>query len=656
MLVPSLAMVLASPVHGQVAVESPPLAQWGQSVWETARRGDSAELDRLLRSVPAEVVSSDTGSRFQTALDLHNTNRSQAEAAQDESRDQTLQELRDHMDQDELVEALRSAIQFQDLSGEFDDALREPDVQRLTMWARDRIPQAESEGDWLLAQELLFLLRTLYEDTGEFPAYKRYDKHLDAVNRRLSLLARYAPRRLHALRAQAAERAGEDPIEAFNPANAVDWRERIDGTDHKMLKSALKLAAREHIEIEGDQGWRVLLEGGLNALRILATTPGMVDGWIRSLDAQLDALGRGEEVDSWVLRRVIDEVIEANARTVSLPNEVLFREFGDGAVYKLDEMYDDPYSEVIWPDKLRRFQQATEGNFVGVGILIRHDEKRQIMVVNALEGTPAYFAGVRPSDLIIEVDGESAVGWSLNDAVDRITGPRGEIVTLGLRREGHEDLIQIDVERDVIKLRSVKGWWKRDLSEDGDPDWNWYIDPLSRIAYVRLTQFTENTYFDLLQAWDEIARDGQPNGIILDLRYNPGGLLTSAVQISNLFVQRGLIVSGEDKYGRKAFPDQRADPRRAAFFGVPTVVLINKGSASASEIVAGCLQAHGAAVVVASGPAPRSGASTRTSRCGCPRLRCGSRSSFARRRTSSRTTSRGGRIPTRRNAATSTSS
>ncbi|MHC4990305.1 MAG: S41 family peptidase, partial [Planctomycetota bacterium] len=288
----------------------------------------------------------------------------------------------------------------------------------------------------------------------------------------------------------------------------------------------------------------------------------------------------------------------ANDQTVQLPREVLYREFGDGAVYKFDERFDDPYSEIVWPDKVRRFRQATEGNFIGVGILIRHDEKRQIMVVNPLEGTPAYFAGIKPNDIIVEVDGESAVGWGLNDAVDRITGPKGRKVELGIKREGEEDVLQIDVVRDVIKLRTVKGWRKKGLDERGRPEWDWFIDPISRIAYVRLTQFTEDTYLDLRRAWMEITEDGRPNGVILDLRYNPGGLLTSAVDISNLFVQQGLIVTGEDKYGNPAFPDQKADPRHAELFGVPAVVIVNKGSASASEIVAGCLQAHGAAVVV----------------------------------------------------------
>lgn len=195
------------------------------------------------------------------------------------------------------------------------------------------------------------------------------------------------------------------------------------------------------------------------------------------------------------------------------------------------------------------------------------------------------------------VDGDSTVGWSLNDAVDRITGPKGTTVSLGLKREGEDDLVTVPIERDIIKIRSVKGWWKSDIDQTGDPIWDWYVDDVSRIAYIRLTQFTEDSLQDIRQAWREIRREGKPNGLIFDLRHNPGGLLTAAVQISNLWVSEGSIVTGEDKHGNRAW-GQDARRHSAELVGVPTVVLINRGSASASEIVAGCLQAHGAAVIV----------------------------------------------------------
>ena len=213
-------------------------------------------------------------------------------------------------------------------------------------------------------------------------------------------------------------------------------------------------------------------------------------------------------IDTWTLQKSLDRLVTANTTTVQLPTEVIYREFGDGAISMLDKLYDDPYSEIIWPNKLRRFKQATEGNFVGVGILIRHNEKREIEVINPLEGTPAYFAGVKPNDVIVEVDGEGTLGWSLNDAVDRITGPKGKEVVVGVRREGVEDVVGIPIIRDVIKLRTVKGWYKASLDGEGDPIWDWFVDADSKIAYVRLTQFTDDTFAEPAPGLDGDHRRG----------------------------------------------------------------------------------------------------------------------------------------------------
>ena len=321
--------------------------------------------------------------------------------------------------------------------------------------------------------------------------------------------------------------------------------------------------------------------------------------WVSHIDEKLVQVRSYDnfKVNSRLCRKLIDGLLETSMRSIKLPPEVIYREFGDGAMYSLDQ-----FTEIIWPDKLRRFRQSTQGSFVGVGILIRYDDKREIKVASPLEGTPAYYGGIKPDDRIVQVNGVPTIGWTLNDAVDRITGRKGSKVVLGIRREGFDKLINITLERDVIKLRSVKGWWKISLNKNGIPKWNWYIDPISEIAYIKLTGFSDDTFEDLLSAWKQITSNGAktPNGLILDLRFNPGGLLSSAVDISNLFVNKGMIVSGEDKDGRETLRQRQADPNRAPIFdsGVATVVLVNQGSASASEIVAGCLQAHEAAVII----------------------------------------------------------
>jgi carboxyl-terminal processing protease len=574
--------------------------EWGRAVWESATQGDLGALEVHLNRIPGPRDNEHV-ERLRAALDLHNDNVQSALATRTESRLDARQRMREELDAGEVSKALTAAVEVQTLSDDLEAMLEDPEIAEVVAKARAQIPVARREGDWLYAYELLYRLNVLYEETGKFEA------ELDRVNQRLTLLTHYAPRRLHELRQRQAERFGEEPLGEFNASLTEDWKERVDGINHRMVKRALETAADHHIE---NLGWRPLLQGGLEGLRMVATTPALaetfatlrdaekVNRWLDFLDEEMEKLQRTPDGDLgyWKCSRLLDALVEESEKSVNLPKKAIYREFADGAMHELDQ-----FSEIIWPNKLRRFRQSTHGSFVGVGILIRHDEKREIMVVSPLEGTPAYFGGVKPGDRIAQVDGVSTAGWSLNDAVDKITGRKGTEVELGLRREGVDELIRMSIVRDVIKIRSVKGWWKEDLDAEGVPEWDWFIDPHTRIAYIRLTAFNEDTYEDLKAAWREInAAEGEPNGVILDLRYNPGGLLTSAVDVSNLFVREGVIVSGETKDGGRAWPDRRAEPSKAmiADDGVPTIVLINQGSASASEIVAGCLQAHGMAVIV----------------------------------------------------------
>jgi carboxyl-terminal processing protease len=204
---------------------------------------------------------------------------------------------------------------------------------------------------------------------------------------------------------------------------------------------------------------------------------------------------------------------------------------------------------------------------------------------------------VQPDDIISAVNGKSTTGWSLNDAVDRITGPRGTGVTLTILRQESDEPIDLFLTRDHIKLHSVQGWWKKGLDEDGNPEWDWLVDKENKIGYVKLTGFSEETYSDMINAIRVMQSESPPNGLILDLRYNPGGLLPTARQISNLFVSSGTIVSGEAANGEELFR-MSARANRAYLADWPVVILINQGSASASEIVSGCVQAHDAGIIV----------------------------------------------------------
>jgi carboxyl-terminal processing protease len=587
-------------------------AEWAERVWSTAKDGDLAGLERYLRDVP-EGKATDDIRRLREAVEVLDRTRQDSALEKQRELDKALAELREQAAEDKLPEALTSAALAKLLSDDWNALLRTDDVASLLQRSDLKAIEAERSGDWLLAQELLFRNRMLLEGAERADDEARLNSALEKVNRRIGLLAQYAPHKLHDLRRlQAARLAPDKPFPEFNELGAEDWKDQLKGVTQRMLKAGLRHIAGEHID---DHGWYPLLVGGLDALRLLATTealgenfPGLRDPekvarWVATIDelrAAIDARPRRDlTVNDYT--EVVGRLELADRDTIQLPAGVLYREFGEGATYQLAQEFEDQYTEIIWPERLRRFQQQTEGNFVGVGILIRQNEKREIVVVNPLEGSPAYRSGLKPDDRISAVDGESTLGWSLNRAVDRITGPRGKEVVLGVvRGEGPEEqILDVPIVRDTIKIRSVNGWWKRELDAEGNPQWDWLIDPHSRIGYVRLTGFNDDSFEDFLAAVDQMKASGRLNGLILDLRSNPGGLLKSAVQFSNLFIPRGTIVSGEDRTGATSFRHDAHPNRAEARLAIlPTVVLINEASASASEIVAGALQAHGAAVIV----------------------------------------------------------
>ncbi len=216
----------------------------------------------------------------------------------------------------------------------------------------------------------------------------------------------------------------------------------------------------------------------------------------------------------------------------------------------------------------------------------------QLQVVTPLAGTPAQRAGLRSDDLISKVDGEATLGFTLDQAVDVITGPKGTPVTLTIERpikvEGEEDrfeVFDVTLERDVIDLKSVLGW-KR--TGPGDDDWNWFIDRDSGIGYIRLSQFQNGSTRDMRKAIRTMQSEGM-TGLILDLRFNPGGLLDEAVGIVGQFASQQRVVSIEGADGR-VLGAENSGAGLAPLADTPTVVLINEGAASASEIVAGALQ------------------------------------------------------------------
>lgn len=237
----------------------------------------------------------------------------------------------------------------------------------------------------------------------------------------------------------------------------------------------------------------------------------------------------------------------------------------------------DPHSAYMTPEMYKEIQVETKGEFGGVGIQIGVKDNR-LTVIAPIEGTPAYRAGIKAGDFIIKVNDEPTKDLTLLDAVQRMRGQKGTKVTLTVQREGTLDPLVFSLIRDTIKIESIR-----------------FKAIENTVGYIRLTQFQESSAKDLSKAMEKF-REQKLQALVLDLRNNPGGLLTSAVEVSEQFIGNGkLIVYIKGRDGRK---DEYFSKAKEQLADYPMIVLVNEGSASASEIVAGALQDWGRAVIL----------------------------------------------------------
>jgi carboxyl-terminal processing protease len=256
----------------------------------------------------------------------------------------------------------------------------------------------------------------------------------------------------------------------------------------------------------------------------------------------------------------------------------------------------DPHSSFINADEYKQFQKTSRGRFGGIGIKIGIDRaSNRILVESPMVGTPAYEAGVQAGDLILKIDGKSTDMMSLKEVVERIQGEPGQKITLTVLHEGHKKPSDIDIVRAEIHVDSVLG---DTPLQNPDHKWEYTIDQDNRIAYIRLNAFTETTVDELTKVVDYLQKNGM-RGLVIDLRNNPGGLLKAAVEVSSLFLPEGKrVVSTKGRNHRDEVYDARPNPNLPPGTGYPIAILINRYSASASEIVAAALQDHLRAVIV----------------------------------------------------------
>ncbi|MBR0149731.1 MAG: S41 family peptidase [Synergistaceae bacterium] len=277
----------------------------------------------------------------------------------------------------------------------------------------------------------------------------------------------------------------------------------------------------------------------------------------------------------WLLRQVryIIESYQVDADTKPAKEDDLLH----GAARGMVEAWKDPYTRFVSPSQLKDDEIELEGKYGGLGMYIG-DRDGQILVISPMEDSPAERAGLKTKDQIVKVNDEVVIGWTSDRVVQKLRGPEGTKVTVWVRREGEDELLSFEITREIIKLHSVR---YEMLSDD--------------IGYIKLTQFKHSTSDEAKNAIRDMMRQGM-RALILDLRNNGGGLLDASVKISSFFLRDGLIVETK---GRSERANEKYYAVKSQYLtNLPMTVLINGGSASASEIVAGALNDRGRAKLI----------------------------------------------------------
>jgi carboxyl-terminal processing protease len=297
------------------------------------------------------------------------------------------------------------------------------------------------------------------------------------------------------------------------------------------------------------------------------------------LGARPDPMRLVEDVHALVLRGYVEP-----------PDD---KKLAEGAINGMLESLDDPYAEFIPADEAADFEKAMTGSFSGIGAQVETKDGF-LSIVSPLEDSPAWQAGILAGDKVVKINGTPTSGLSTDKCIKLITGEPGTSVHLDVLRGGKE--LQFDIVRARIVSKSVRGFRRK---ADGSGHWDFLIDPGAKVAYVRMSQFTPTSPEELFEALTAAERDagGPLGGLVLDLRFNPGGLMDAAIEICDHFLDSGTIMSTRGRGGQKgatytASTDDGPAPK------YPIAVLVNGSSASASEIVSGCLQDNHRAVVI----------------------------------------------------------
>ncbi|MCX5645736.1 MAG: S41 family peptidase [Phycisphaerae bacterium] len=456
------------------------------------------------------------------------------------------------------------------------ELLSDPYVAKVIQTTVDRGAALEAEGKWLDAYTSYF-----YWFQAIDPNNKGYTQHVEEILDRAGIAA------------------------SFQDSPCESRKERFEGVETRMLEKALDVLDLHYVRTVdyAQMASKAIKRCDLlaqvlvtmcakdpNAARdnsLSAPDPAKVTAWSAALSGlreEVERAGQGFGKSDFIA--ILDKVLSLNDATVELPQRPLIAHFTEAALEVLD-----PYTVIVWPRQVQDFEKQMTNEFSGIGVEISRT-KGLLTVASLLPDTPAYKFGLDAGDVIEAVDGIATKDMSLLCAVKKITGPKGTKVVLTIRRPTEGAPRTLTVTRDRIVVPTVRGWQRT-----AEGNWQYLIDEADKVGYVRVTSFSGETASDLEAVLRTLESNGL-KGLIIDLRFNTGGLLDSAVAICDKFLSKGLIVRTQPK--DNVIPSFEYAHARGTHPNYPLVLLINSGSASASEIVAGALAdpAHERAVLV----------------------------------------------------------
>jgi carboxyl-terminal processing protease len=455
-------------------------------------------------------------------------------------------------------------------------------VKQVFQKAIEKADEFESKGKWLEAYTNCYSWLQAIDANNE-----EYSEHADQLLDKATIVASFQDSPCESRSERYAGVKKELFVRAIDAlrryyVSIVDYRQMATKgiRQCKLLGEVMSLSFSEISDSLNEVSLGKVSEGPLSP-----PDSNQLSAWSVGLSAILDDVEQsatGVDKDDFI--DVFDKVLSLNQVTVKLPEKVLIAQFAEAALSALDR-----YTVMIWPQQVQEFEKMMTNEFTGIGIEITK-QKGQLTVASLLPDTPAYNSGLDAGDVIELVDGVETKDMSLTCAVRTITGPAGTKVALTIKRAGEEKRRDITLTRAKITVPTIRGWQRTASGER-----KYMIDEEDKIGYVRLTSFSGGTADALERVLDELEAKGL-RGLILDLRFNTGGLLDSAVAVTDKFIGEGLIVSTRPR-GLWTYISAHKEGTHPNY---PLVVLINSYSASASEIVAGALadERHERAILV----------------------------------------------------------